>query len=68
MQTYDALSEREDLAAQLAGWKVAGIDTDRAWRWKRRVRRLARMTNLSHARVLAGLNEDADAIIADDRD
>jgi hypothetical protein len=64
---YDALSEREDLATRLAAWKAAEfIPTDLASRWHRRMRRLARMTGLTVAQVMANLNEDADAILAAD--
>jgi hypothetical protein len=66
--THDALSEREDLATRLAAWKTARfIPSERAWRWHCRVRRLARMTGMTIAQVLADLNEDADAILADDK-
>ena len=65
--TYDALSEREDLATRLAAWKATGfVPSERAWRWHRRVRRLARITGLTVTQVMVDLNEDADAILADD--
>ena len=59
--TYDALAEREQLARDLADWTAAGFwSSQRAWRWHRRVRRLARVCGLPHEEVLADLRQDAE--------
>jgi hypothetical protein len=65
MRTYDAGYEREALAHNLAHWKSAGfIGADRAARWERRLRRLAKATGLRLAEARAEINADADLILA----
>lgn len=64
---YDAGAEREALAHELARWKAAGfIASERAWRWHRRVRRLAVICRLPLAEVKVNLDTDADGILAND--
>jgi hypothetical protein len=67
MQTYDAGYEREALANDLARWKAAGfIASASAWRWERRLRRLAKATGFPLAEVRAEINTDADLILSTD--
>ena len=59
-RTYDAMAEREALSQELAQWKIAQWSpSDAAWRWHRRVTRLARRCRLSVHVVRADLERDA---------
>jgi len=64
---YDAYEERVKLAHALAAWKTIGfIDSTKAKWWYRRVRRLARACRTPFSRVMADLEADAAAIMAED--
>ena len=66
---YDALAEREKLAYALAAWKTAGwTDSKKAEWWHRRVRRLARACAMPLSKVMADLERDAEAILAEEED
>jgi len=66
MKTYDAGDERETLARELADWKAAGFtDSGRAWRWHRRVRRLAKACGMTVEAVTADLNADVESILTE---
>ena len=59
-RTYDAMAEREALAHELAQWKAAEWKPSAAaWRWHRRVARLAHRCHLSVHEVRADLERDA---------
>ena len=65
--TYDALAEREKLAHALAAWKTAGwVASGKATWWHRRVRRLARACAMPLSKVMADLERDAKAILAEE--
>ena len=64
---YDAYDERRQLAHALAAWKTIGfIDSMKATWWYRRVRRLARACRTPFSKVMADLEADAAAIMAED--
>ena len=66
MKTYDAGTERETLARELALWKAAGfIDGERAARWHRRTRRLAKTCRMTIESINADLNADAEMMLAE---
>ena len=59
-RTYDAMAEREALSQELARWKIAHWrPSAAAWRWHRRVARLARRCRLPVHEVRADLERDA---------
>jgi len=63
----DAYDERQKLAHALAAWKTIGfIDSTKAKWWYRRVRRLARACRTPFSHVMADLEADAAAIMAED--
>jgi len=58
--TYDAGDEREALARELAAWNATGwMESQRAWRWHRRVRILARVIGMPVDQVVGNLRQDA---------
>lgn len=64
MQTYDAGNERETLAQELATWKAAGwMESQRAFRWFRRVKRLAKVLQMPVEQVRQVIDEDAQEIL-----
>jgi len=65
--TYDAGREREALARDLADWLMGGFwPSAKAQRWWRRVRRLARTVHYTVPGMVADLDADARAIMAED--
>jgi len=64
---YDAYDERRQLAHALAAWRTIGfVDSTKATWWYRRVRRLARACRTPFSQVMADLEADAAAIMAED--
>ena len=64
---YDAYGERRQLTHALAAWKTIGfIDSTNAKWWCRRARRLARACRTPFSQVMADLEADAAAIMAED--
>ena len=65
-RTYDAMAEREALAHELARW-TQWKPSAAAWRWHRRVARLARRCRLAVHEVRADLERDAALRLDDER-
>ncbi len=64
--TYDAAEQREALACELAAWNAAGwMESQRAWRWHRRVRLLAGVIRVPVDQVVEDLRQDADILAQD---
>lgn len=67
LDDFDAYDERQKLAHALAAWKTAGwTESTKAKWWYRRVRRLARACRTLFSQVMADLEADAAAIMAED--
>jgi len=66
MKTYDAGDQREQLAQDYADWIAAGfISTEKAQRFYRRVRILARAISRPWQEVLNVIKHDAETITSD---
>ena len=64
---FDSCEERQKLAHALAAWKTAGwVASGKATWWHRRVRRLARACAMPLSKVMADLERDAEAILAEE--
>jgi len=64
---FDACEERQKLAHALAAWKTAGwVASGKATWWHRRARRLARACAVPLSKVMADLEHDAEAILAEE--
>ncbi|MCK6448923.1 MAG: hypothetical protein L6Q99_21210 [Planctomycetes bacterium] len=66
MKANDGFEERTWLATEYAAWVLRPtLSPVRAWRWYRRVDRLARETGLPRREVLRGVVEDAVVMLDD---